>query len=369
MTSFNEYLAHGNAWLFIPAAIVLGALHGLEPGHSKTMMAAFIVAIRGTIKQAVLLGVSATISHTAIIWILALIGLHYAGKFDVETTEPYFQVATGVIVIGMAAWMFARTRREQISAAEHHHSHDHEPRGAHGGVLVQTSGSEQLEISVFETNVPPRFRLYFYNKENQTLMPPDANAIHLQTTRPDGSKQLFEFVSKQDYLESALEIPEPHEFKVAVKVGGGISCQTEFVEHHHHHGHDGDSAEYQDAHEREHALELEKRFANRQVTTGQLIVFGLTGGLLPCPSAFAVLVICLQLKQFTLGFAIVLAFSLGLAITLVTVGSAAAISVRHASKHFKSFGEFARKAPYVSSTVMALIGLYVATHGLRGLLH
>ena len=65
MNSFNDYLAHGNAWLFIPAAIVLGMLHGLEPGHSKTMMAAFIVSIRGTVRQAMLLGVSATISHTA----------------------------------------------------------------------------------------------------------------------------------------------------------------------------------------------------------------------------------------------------------------------------------------------------------------
>ena len=33
-----------NLWLFIPAAILLGALHGLEPGHSKPMMAAFIIA-------------------------------------------------------------------------------------------------------------------------------------------------------------------------------------------------------------------------------------------------------------------------------------------------------------------------------------
>ena len=33
-----------NLWIFIPTAILLGALHGLEPGHSKTMMAAFIKA-------------------------------------------------------------------------------------------------------------------------------------------------------------------------------------------------------------------------------------------------------------------------------------------------------------------------------------
>ena len=368
MTSFNDYLQHGNAWLFIPAAIVLGALHGLEPGHSKTLMAAFIVAIRGTIKQAVLLGVSATISHTAIIWILALIGLHYAGRFNVETTEPYFQVATGVIVIGMAAWMFARTRREQTKAADHHHTHDHGPQGRHGGPLLNTGENEQIEISVFESGVPPRFRLYFYDLKNQSLKPPSADTIHLETSRADGSKQLFEFVSKQDYLESTSDIPEPHEFQVTLKLACGVTYHTKFVEDHHHHSHDNTSAEYQDAHEREHAMDLEKRFANRQVTTGQLILFGLTGGLLPCPSAFAVLVICLQLKQFTLGFAIVLAFSLGLAITLVTVGSLAAFSVRHASKHFKGFGEIARKAPYVSSTVMVLIGLLVAVQGLKHLM-
>ena len=56
MTDFHTLLAGGNAWLFIPSAILLGALHGLEPGHSKTMMAAFIVAVRGTVTQAVLLG-------------------------------------------------------------------------------------------------------------------------------------------------------------------------------------------------------------------------------------------------------------------------------------------------------------------------
>lgn len=365
MTSFNEYLAHGNAWLFIPGAIVLGALHGLEPGHSKTLMAAFIVAIRGTVKQAVLLGVSATISHTAVIWVLALVGLHYAGKFDVETTEPYFQVATGVIVVGMAAWMFVRTRRD--SAAGHRHTHDHEPRGAHGGLVAQIGERDLIEISVFETGVPPRFRLHFYNSGMQPLAPPAAKTIQLETSRPDGGKQLFEFVAKQDFLESTSEIPEPHEFDVTVKLAGGVACQAKFAEDHHHHPAGGTSAEYEDAHEREHAMELEKRFANRQVTTGQLVLFGLTGGLLPCPSAFAVLVICLQLKQFTLGFAIVLAFSLGLAITLVTVGSLAAFSVRHASKHFKGFGELARKAPYVSSTVMVLIGLYVAMNGIRGL--
>lgn len=368
MTSFQSYLSQGHGWLFIPAAVVLGALHGLEPGHSKTMMAAFIVAIRGTVKQAVLLGVSATVSHTAIIWVLAFVGLRYSGRFDVETTEPYFQLATGVIVVGMAAWMFSRTRRQQRAVEHQHDLEERLQHGAHGGPLLSLGTNEQVELSVFETGVPPRFRLYFYDHKNQILTPPSADTIRLETIRPDGSEQVFEFVLRENYLESTSDIPEPHEFEVVVK-RSGITYHTKFVEHHHHHSHHGASAEYEDEHERAHGSELQKRFANQQVTTGQLILFGLTGGLLPCPSAFAVLLICLQLKQFSLGFALVLAFSLGLAITLVTVGSIAAFSVRHASKHFKGFGEFARKAPYISSTVMILIGFIVAWQGVRNLVH
>ena len=44
-----------------------------------------------------------------------------------------------------------------------------------------------------------------------------------------------------------------------------------------------------DAHEREHANDIRKKFEGRDVTTGQIIVFGLTGGLIPCPAAITVL--------------------------------------------------------------------------------
>ena len=49
MTPFGDLIRQSaaHAWLFVPSAILLGALHGLRPGHSKTMMAAFTVAIRG----------------------------------------------------------------------------------------------------------------------------------------------------------------------------------------------------------------------------------------------------------------------------------------------------------------------------------
>src|SRR6059058_2761651 len=91
----QQSAAHG--WLFIPSALLLGALHGLEPGHSKTMMAAFIVAVRGTIP------------HTAVIWILAPFALKFGQSFQAEATEPYFQIASGAIITGIAVWMIVHT--------------------------------------------------------------------------------------------------------------------------------------------------------------------------------------------------------------------------------------------------------------------
>lgn len=287
MHDFSALLQQGasNAWLFVPSAILLGALHGLEPGHSKTMMAAFIVAVRGTLGQAVLLGLSATLSHTAVVWAVALAGLYFGKTWDVEANEAWFQLASAVMIIGVAVWMLWRTR-SHTHGHGHHHGHGHEHGHDHG-----------------------------------------------------------------------------HDH-----------------DHHHGHGHHHDhhhapanqaldlgQDEYQDAHERAHAEDIQRRFAGRQVTTGQIIVFGLTGGLVPCPASITVLLLCLQLKQFTLGAALVLCFSIGLALTMVLSGALAALSVKHAEKHWSGFGEFARKAPYVSGVLILLVGLYLGYQGLRGL--
>lgn len=256
----------GNLWLFIPTAIVLGTMHGLEPGHSKTMMAAFIVAIRGTIGQAVLLGLSAAISHSLIIWILAATALHYGSRWDAESIEPYLQMGSAVVILGLALWMFVRTRRDLREAKEAHHDHDH-----------------------------------------------------------------------------------PHD-------------------HEDHHDDDHDTA-FQDDHERTHAQDIEQRFAGRSVTTPQIVLFGITGGLMPCPAAFTVLLVCLQLKKATLGFAMVGAFSFGLAISMVATGALAAWSVQHAEKRFKGFGEIARRAPYVSCCLLVCLACYLMWHGWHGLAH
>ena len=75
----------------------------------------------------------------------------------------------------------------------------------------------------------------------------------------------------------------------------------------------------------------------------------------------------MQVKQFALGFSLVLAFSFGLAMTMVTVGAVAAWSVGHAEKKFSGFGSAMRKAPYLSCALLLTLASYMAWQGWHGL--
>lgn len=396
MSSFVSLLQQGNSWLFVPSAILLGALHGLEPGHSKTMMAAFIVAIRGTVAQAALLGLSATVSHTAIVWVIALAGLHFGRRWNTEAAEPYLQVVSAVLIIGVAVWMIWRTRRESAVRGsfaplrDHHHPHEHahdhahghdhgqDPHhghahhaAAHGETRRIDTGHGVVALAIFEEGVPPRFRLH------QESGPPwPAAEVEIETERADGSRERFTFRRHGGYLESVQEIPEPHEFMARLRLGSHAHSHDfdlEFVEGRHLHalpgyqGLDVTAPGYQDPHELAHANDIRRRFANRDVTTAQIVVFGLTGGLIPCPASITVLLLCLQLKRVALGAVLVLCFSVGLALTMVSTGALAALGVRHAARRFSGFGELARRAPYFSGAVILLIGVYLGYQGLHAL--
>ena len=123
----------------LAAALFLGTLHALEPGHAKTMMAAFIIAVRGTVGQAVLLGLCAAFSHTLVVWLLALLGLAWGDRLIAERFEPWFMIAAGAIVLVIAAvtlWRAQRvSRRHAVAHHDHHHhhghDHDHHQHGHH----------------------------------------------------------------------------------------------------------------------------------------------------------------------------------------------------------------------------------------------
>jgi nickel/cobalt exporter len=335
------------------------------------MMAAFIIAIRGSVRQAILLGLAATASHTLVVWGVALIGMRLGSSFDIETSEPYFQVISAALILAIASWMIWRTWREQRRGASHAHDHHHHHHAADAHRI--DTGHGVVELSIQEDGMPPRFWLCF-EQHGKPAAPPRGERFRVETVRADGTRQFFDFEDRGRYLESTSAIPEPHEFTARVEIehdGNGNTFEARFVEHahagHDHGGLDVSGADFQDAHERAHADDIRRRFADRNVTTAQIVMFGLTGGLIPCPAAITVLLLCLQLKQFTLGVALVLCFSIGLALTMVTAGVIAALSVRHVSQRWSGFATLARRAPYFSGALIVLVGLYVGYQGLHAL--
>ena len=131
------------------------------------MMAAYIVAIRGTIGQAILLGVCAALSHSLIVWIVAMLGLSLGKEILNSHFEAWLLIASGVIILGIAAWMFWRTGQSLGWFRRHHHGHHHHSHGHHGHddhhhhdeVRTIDTGHGVVELSIFEDGVPPRWRL------------------------------------------------------------------------------------------------------------------------------------------------------------------------------------------------------------------
>lgn len=277
MPDIASLIAQGaaNPWTYLPVAVLLGALHALEPGHSKSLMAAFIIAVKGTRTQAVVLGTSAALGHTIVVWALAVLGLVLGDRLIVETAEPWLLLVTGLMILGLAVRVFSLLGGGQGGGLAH--GHDHGQDHGHG--------------------------------------------------------------------------------------------------HDHDHGHDHghgraqdhahDQAAGQDAHALAHERDIARRFGGgRALSHWDVAWFGFTGGLLPCPSAIAVLLVCLQMKKLTLGLGMVAAFSLGLAVTMVAVGLVAATGAGALRRRFSGLSAWGERLPWISASLVGLIGLVFVTRGI-----
>jgi nickel/cobalt exporter len=263
-----------NPWLYLPLAVVLGALHALEPGHSKSMMAAFIIAVRGTARQAALLGLSAAVGHTIIVWAIAALGLYLGDRLILGKAEPWLVLVSGALIMALAVRIFIMLRVEQGHDHDHDHGHKHDHDHHHG------------HHSDF-----------------------------------DGDHRPSHGMSNADF---AL-----------------------------------------DSHAAEHAREIREHFEGRKsVSNLDIVWFGFTGGLMPCPAAVAVLLICLQMRAFTLGIGMVAGFSVGLAITLVLVGVAAAWGANAARARWAGLDRWGERLPYISAGIVMTIGLLIVLRGL-----
>jgi ABC-type nickel/cobalt efflux system permease component RcnA len=117
-------------WVLFSAALIaagLGALHALEPGHGKTIVAAYLVGSRGTARHAVLLGIVVTASHTAGVYLLGALTL-YASRYIVpEQLYPWLGAISGLSVAGLGIFIFLKhwtgETGEHSHASGEKHSH------------------------------------------------------------------------------------------------------------------------------------------------------------------------------------------------------------------------------------------------------
>jgi ABC-type nickel/cobalt efflux system permease component RcnA len=122
-------------WILL-VAFGLGALHALEPGHGKSIMGAYLVAARGGARHAVLLGIVVTLTHTIVVFHLALGALYLAQGLALERVTFWLELASASLVLAVGLWLILGSfgiLRCRAGAHEelHRHPHPHPHRHTH----------------------------------------------------------------------------------------------------------------------------------------------------------------------------------------------------------------------------------------------
>lgn len=215
--------------LALGVAFVWGAAHALTPGHGKTIVAAYLVGSRGTVRHAIFLGLTTTLTHTAGVFALGFLTL-FASQFILpEQLYPWLGVASGALVAGIGLSLLRGRLRRLLAGGDSHHHHGH--------------GHEH----------PHHHRAHEHGQADH----------------------------------------EHHDHAH----GPGHTHHD-----HHHHAHMPPGAD------------------GRPVTWRSLLALGVSGGLIPCPSALVVMLSAIALQRIGFGLVLIVSFSLGLAGVLTAIG-------------------------------------------------
>ncbi|HZG66274.1 MAG TPA: sulfite exporter TauE/SafE family protein, partial [Herpetosiphonaceae bacterium] len=261
--------------LTLLAALGLGAMHALSPGHGKTIVAAYLVGAHGTARHALFLGFTVTTTHTLGVFVLGLITL-YASHFILpEQLYPWLSVISGIIVIGMGVTLLHQRLRglRRPVPEDHTHEHDHLHEHAHA------HDDHHHAHDHHHTHAAG----HVYGPHTHTHLPPGAD-------------------------------------------GATVSWRS-------------------------------------------LLALGISGGLLPCPSALVVMLSAISLGRVGFGLLLIVAFSLGLAGVLTGVG----ILFVHGGRWFSRLsrrqglirvGPSLRFVPVLSALVVTTAGLLITAQAL-----
>lgn len=287
-------------------AFSVGAAHALSPGHGKTVVAAYLVGSRGTAWHAIFLGLIVTISHTMGVFALGFVVLYLANFILPETLYPWLSFLSGSLLVIMGVTLFIQRyrswKREKTSKLE--------------GVAVQADAHSQSAEA--HTHADVDVHMHEHDTAAHTH-------DHSQGHSHDG----------------------PH------------SHHSQDVEH--THSHDDPAAAHK--HGMFGRAHTHVPAGDQKVTVGNLLLLGITGGIIPCPSALVVLLVGVASGQIALGLALILAFSLGLAGVLMVIGLLMVYS-RNFLNRFKlgggRFSSLFSRLPMASALAVSCLGLLIA---------
>lgn len=134
--------------IFVPSvtALLLGALHALEPGHGKTIVASYMLAATGHIRRIFLLGISIALSHTFTIIVIALL-IDGAGTLIAdERIHSFLEGGSGLLIMAIGMQMLhsslkAKKHAEDCSCGHDHEEHHHAHHTGRGTEKKETSSS------------------------------------------------------------------------------------------------------------------------------------------------------------------------------------------------------------------------------------
>ncbi len=317
-------LTPGFAVLALVLSMVLGAMHAFAPGHGKTLMAAYLVGREGTWRQAAVIGVSVTVTHTIGVLLLGLV-LSAAVIAAPEAVYPWLGLVSGLLLAGIGVTLLRSARHGHVHGPGGHthgpggHTHDpdtHPPRVDVGHPAALVSAAEAYAPSLSTTQT---------------------------TTRPEH-------------------------------------------DHAHDHGHGHDHAhddspgqEHGSTHHRAPSHLRPPTRRRRSLSTARLAMVGLVGGMVPSPSALLVLLGGIALGRAWFGAVLVVAYGAGMAAALVGTGlllvAARDRLERWSSQRADRRGlpgqaivlVWTRRLPILTATIVIIAGLWIAARSIPGL--
>ncbi|MFA6107890.1 MAG: hypothetical protein WDA75_03885 [Candidatus Latescibacterota bacterium] len=306
----TEQLGLGVIVFALTLALFLGAIHALEPGHGKTIVAAYLIGARGTVANAVFLGGVVTFTHTFSVILLGALTLLASQYVLPERIFPWLGAGSGLLICGLGIWMLARRSRG--------HDHDHGK-----GLFAHSHGPMEEEHQAPEGHGHAQLHDHGHHEHEH-----------------DHHDHEHHEHEHQDH-----EHPHPHEH-----------------DHPHDHVHVHDQGVPHSSvaprdHPHPHPHPREK------VTVGSLLALGISGGIVPCPGALVILLLAVALHRIAFGLLLILTFSLGLAAVLIAIGILM-VKARPVVERFSGSGPVVRRLPLVSALVITAVGLVMAVRSL-----